>query len=324
MTKETCLQNFQQKLQEKFKGSQQEWWSNYIYHFSDIQNVVKILNSGKLYSRNKAIELGLMANDNANDEVIQHTQNQYKDYVRFYFRPKTPTQYINEGIIPLSEIYNNAHCPIPVFLLFDFVKILAQDEVLFSEGNIANRGAKIYNNLADLYHLEFDNIFHSAALPPENYRDHIKYCRHAEVLVKNELDVYNYLKLIVVRSQADKESLLYWLDDKAKQNLLRKIKVDSLGLFNHRWLSLEKVERQANKIIFHFENPQKKTYNIKMVAKRLTDDKIFRGKYMNFTEPRLSWNFDDDTLVDGLHIRLKVDNIMIYENIVKYIEDDII
>ena len=61
-----------------------------------------------------------------------------------------------------------------------------------------------------------------------------------------------------------------------------------------------------------------------MVAKRLTDDKIFRGKYMNFTEPRLSWNFDDDTLVDGLHIRLKVNNIIIYENIVKYIEDDII
>lgn len=324
MTKESYLQNFQKQLQEKFKGSQQEWWSNFIYHFSHINNIVKILNSGKLYSRNKAIELGLMANDNANDEVIQHTQNHYKDYARFYFRPKTPTQYRNEGIIPLTQVQNNAHCPVPVFLLFDFIKILLKDEVLFSEGNIANRGVRVYSDLGELVKLEFDNIFHSSALPLENYREHIIYCRHAEVLVKEELNVYDYLKLVVVRSQADKESLLFWLNAEARKQLDGKIKVDPLGLFNHRWLSLEKVELQANKIIFHFENPQRNVYNIKISAKRLTDGKIFKGVCMNFSTLRLNWDFNDNDLVDSLHIRLKVDNTIIYENIVQYIEDDII
>lgn len=324
MKKEIFLKAFQQNLQEKFRGSQQEWWSNYIYHFSHISNVIKILNCGKLYSRNKAIELGLMANDNAHDDVIQHTQNHYKDYARFYFRPKTPTQYINEGILPLAQVQNNAHCPVPVFLLFDFIKILSLDGILFSNGNIANKGAEIYTNLEDLEKLEFDNIFHSSALPQETYREHIKYCRHAEVLIKNELDVYNYLKLIVVRSQADKESLLYWLNDEAKRKLHGKIKVDSLGLFNHRWLSLEKVELQANKIIFHFENAQRKTYDIEAAAKRLTDNKIFSGASTSFNSNELHWNLDANTLVDGLHIRLKVDNIIIYENKIQYVEDDII
>lgn len=321
MKKEIFLKTFQHNLQEKFRGSQQEWWSNYIYHFSDISNVVKILNCGKLYSRNKAIVLGLMANDNAHDEVIQHTQNQYKDYARFYFRPKTPTQHINEGIIPLSEVHNNAHCPVPVFLLFDFIKILSLDNILFSNGNIANRGAEIYGNLADLEKLEFDNIFND---DNKNYHKHIIYCRHAEVLVKNELNVYDYLKLVVVRSQADKESLLYWLNDEAKIKLHGKIKVDSLGLFKHRWLSLEKVELQANKIIFHFENAQRKTYDVKVTAKKLTDNKIFSGVIAAFSSTKLHWNFDENTLVDGLHIRLKVDNTVIYENKIHYIEDDII
>ena len=325
MNKEIFLKTFQGTLQEKFKGSQQEWWSNFIYHFSDISNVVKILNCGKLYSRNKAIELGLMTNDNAHDDVIQHTQNHHKDYARFYFRPKTPTQYINEGILPLVEVKNNAHCPVPVFLLFDFIKILSLDGILFSNGNIANKGVEIYENLEDLEKLEFENIFHNDALPQKNYREHIKYCRHAEVLVKEKLEVYDYLKLVVVRSQADKESLLYWLDDNAKKNLQGKIKIDTSGrLFHHRWLSLEKVELQANKIIFHFENAQRKTYDIEVVAKRLTDNKIFSGVSTAFSSTELYWNFDENTLVDGLHIRLKVDNIIIYENKICYVEDDII
>lgn len=324
MKKEIFLKAFQQNLQEKFRGSQQEWWSKYIYHFSHIANVVEILNSGTLYSRNKAIELGLMANDNAHDDVIKHTQNYYKDYVRFYFRPKTPTQYINEGILPLSQVQNNAHCPVPVFLLFDFVKILSLDNVLFSNGNIANRGAEIYSNLVELKKLEFDNIFHSSALPQETYREHIKYCRHAEVLIKNELDVYNCLKLVVVRSQADKESLLYWLNDEAKKKLQGKIKIDSLSLFNHRWLSLESVESQANKIIFKFENVHQNTYNFQVSAKRLTDGKIFSGVCTNFRGTSLNWDFDDNAVVDGLYIRLKVDNTIIYENKIHYIEDDII
>ncbi|MDD3343762.1 MAG: DarT ssDNA thymidine ADP-ribosyltransferase family protein [Sulfurospirillaceae bacterium] len=324
MNKEIFLKTFQQSLQEKFKGSQQEWWSNYIYHFSHIKNIVEILNCGKLYSRNQAIKLGLMTNDNANDEVIQHTQHCYKDYVRFYFRPKTPTQYINEGIIPLSEVANNAHCPIPVFLLFDFVKILSQDDVLFSEGNIANRGVKIYNNLAELNNLEFNNIFHSAPLPQESYREHIKYCRHAEVLVKDELNVYDYLKLIVVRSQADKESLLFWLKDEARKKLYGKIKIDPLGLFNHRWLSLERVELQANKLIFHFENTQRKSYDVRVNGEKLTDGERFAGVKTSFSGTRLCWNFDANILVEGLHVILSVDNTIIYENEIKYIEDDII
>lgn len=50
-----------------------KWWSQYIYHFSDVNNVANILNTGFLYSRNRANSHSLMKNDNASQTVIDGT-----------------------------------------------------------------------------------------------------------------------------------------------------------------------------------------------------------------------------------------------------------
>lgn len=71
--------------------------AQFAYHYTDIHNAINILKEGKLYSRNLAIEKGLMVNDNASEEVISNTRSSVFDCVRLYFRPKTPTQYYNEG-----------------------------------------------------------------------------------------------------------------------------------------------------------------------------------------------------------------------------------
>jgi len=101
-----------------------------------VTNAVNILKEGKLYSRQDATKLGIMRNDNASRQVINMTNPEVMSYVRFYFRPLTPTQYHNEGYKPLEVRFNkdiNANVPVPVFFIFDLEKILAMQGSLFSD-----------------------------------------------------------------------------------------------------------------------------------------------------------------------------------------------
>lgn len=180
----------------------------YLYHFTDIENVVGILSSGFLYSRNAALHEGIMINDNASEEVIGITNEENKDYVRLYFRPKTPTQYRNEGIKSEHRSYEIlAHCPIPIFLLFDGEKVLSDSNTKFVEKNLALNPPK-KSRIDDLLKFDFDKIFHNG--PTGGDRDIIEK-RHAEVLIYEKYDLTN-LKLIVARSEAERETLLNMIE----------------------------------------------------------------------------------------------------------------
>ena len=54
MTKEKFLNKFKSEQKLKFNAGFQNWWTEFIFHYNDLHNIVSILNSGKLYSRNKA------------------------------------------------------------------------------------------------------------------------------------------------------------------------------------------------------------------------------------------------------------------------------
>ncbi len=231
MNREAFVEAFQVQLSKRFNAGYQSWWHKFLFHYSDISNIISILNSGKLYSRNKALELGLMQNDNADDDVIGNTGLSAKEYVRFYFGALTPTQYHNEGFKSKHTIQHNAHCPVPVFLLFDFVKLLAREDSRFSSGNIAASGVDIYNNIESLNQLEFENIYHRGSTYHESNPSHITYCRHAEVLIPDELNIYDCIEYVCVRSEAEKQTLLYHLDEDIKQKLEQKIRIHTNGLF---------------------------------------------------------------------------------------------
>jgi len=132
MERKRFVEEFQSQLATNFNVGYQNWWHKFLFHFTDIRNIISILNTGKLYSRNRALKLKLMKNDNADDDVIGNTGLRAKDYVRFYFGTKTPTPYHNEGFKPKYSVTHNAHCPVPVFLFFDFVKVLSREDSQFS------------------------------------------------------------------------------------------------------------------------------------------------------------------------------------------------
>ena len=114
------------------------WWPQFVYHFTDVRNAASILQSGSLYSRAEVMRLGLMQVDNASSEVVSQTRSERLKFARLYFRPRTPTQFRNEGIRPRGQQEMDAHCPVPVYFCFDALTTLAADDTLFSDGNMAS------------------------------------------------------------------------------------------------------------------------------------------------------------------------------------------
>jgi hypothetical protein len=270
-----------EELKKKTWLSNRKWWPDYLYHFTDILNAVNILKCGSLYSRNKAVDQAFMITDNASPDVISHTQEAYKDYVRLYFRPKTPTQYNNEGFRPtLFPGYLKAHCPIPIMFLFSPIPILSADETLFTDGNIASPGVNISDEVSFFLSLSFEDIYHNSSLYgfDQQRKSSIIYHRQSEILIKNELPLSN-LSQIFCRSQAEYETLRSLLPKKIWQKYSGKIGVDSKNsFFFAEWPFIQMVELQQKLITVLFNSPAVGPYNIKMEIRRNSDNQLFEWR----------------------------------------------
>lgn len=110
-----------------------KWWATHAFHFTALENVISILKCGVLYSRIEAEQNSLMQNENASRAVISMTDFDVLSYVRFYFRPLTPTQYYNEGYKHPQLRYDSqgANISIPVFLYLDLIAFCLTTKQLF-------------------------------------------------------------------------------------------------------------------------------------------------------------------------------------------------
>ena len=121
------ISDFVNSLRRKYS---QLWWPKYLFHYTDIENVGSILKNRCLYSRQKALQQQLLNVDCAGQEVLNYTNRDVMEYVRLYFRPKTPPLWHKEGFRPFDrsgEEFPEAHCPVPVYFLFDSKTILSLD-----------------------------------------------------------------------------------------------------------------------------------------------------------------------------------------------------
>ncbi|WP_424475372.1 DarT ssDNA thymidine ADP-ribosyltransferase family protein [Oceanobacillus kimchii] len=262
----------------------------YLYHFSDIENIVSIINTNYLASRNYALEHGLMKNDNASSEVINQTIDDNKNYVRFYFRPKTPTQYRNEGLKSNYKSYEfKAHCPVPIFLVFNSKKILGLKESKFVETNLA-LNPKICTSIDELEKFDFERIFHLGAT---NDREIFKK-RHAEVLLKDKCNL-DHLEFLVCRSYAEKETLLNLLGEK-NITLDKKVRVDSKGLFfNKERAYIESIKLENNRVEIQHSNFNSLTNQDNLYIEYIRID----------TDEKFSKNLNPSNINTPLILRLK-------------------
>jgi len=164
------------------------WWPRFIFHFTNINNAVSILESGKMLSRTRSETTGEMITDNASPIVMGQTEIRWKDYVRLYFRPRTPTQYNNEGFRPIAQRELNSHCPVPVYFMFNSKKLLSRENASFSKGSLATSNTTIFSDAKSFKEIPFHLVYHDDRIEPYE-RSSIVFHRHAEVVVPNELDL---------------------------------------------------------------------------------------------------------------------------------------
>ena len=242
---------------EAWLGSARRWWPDYLFHFTDIEKAISILKVGALLSRNETQARGLMATDNASPLIIGNTADEWTDYARLYFRPRTPTQYSNEGFRPPQQWYHqSAHCSMPIQFIFDSKAVLRRSDVHFTDGNLA-ANPNVLSTAADLEQIPFKSVYHDAAFHMSE-RNKIVFHKNAEVIVPNQLDL-GALRYIVCRSQAEYETFLYLLPQNVLMRWRDRIRIDNnrMPVFWKRWTYVESADLSSSRITLRFNESSK-------------------------------------------------------------------
>ena len=178
-----------------------KWWPNWLFRSDHIENAARILNSGKLLAQSAAEHDSLIVKDSGSPQHIAQLSSGHRDYVRLYFRPRTPTQYVNEGIRPKARIQYDAHMPVPIYLLFSSL-LLMRKGVFFTRGRLTSL-AEMGSSAKFLKDMKFADIYHDSGVrriePPICNIE----CQNSEVLVKGEL-LLDRVRHVVCRSAPDK------------------------------------------------------------------------------------------------------------------------
>lgn len=231
------------KLMEQYSN-----WKGKVYHFTHITNALEIINSQKILSRNKASGFS-----DAAGSVVgrRHTAH---NFARFYFRPRTPTQFYNECLgkdtnsgkngwtknsygewvevwksdFPKAKNLGLPKCPIPVFFQFDLQEVIIKmaDKCYASNGNMQTNWAKVYPLKEIISTFNFEDVYSSINNTSDNdWRTYINHSQQ-EFLIKDFFDFSELQKFkIIVRTKSDRMQLLGLLDE--NDPIRSKIVVDS-------------------------------------------------------------------------------------------------
>ena len=231
------------------------FWSRWLFRSDHVENAADILNSGRLRSR-AAAEVGdLIRVDSGSPRIVGQLSARHRNLVRLYFRPRTPTQYANEGIRPQGKIEYGAHMPVPVYLLFD-VSLLGEQGVRFTKGRLDD-GTPMGGSAEFLKSIAFADVYHDGGvgrLGGSNRRSEILNARHSEVVVENELGL-DQLTHVICRSAAERETLLNLLGDEARERWVKRIHVDEghRRMFEKRGTFVQRAElsSEASQFLFY-------------------------------------------------------------------------
>lgn len=302
---------------EWLRNTERSWWPRFLFHYTDILNAVQILSDGRLYSRTQAEQLQKLAVSSGSRQVLGHTDSDIRDCVRFYFRPKTPTQYQVEGVHSAHSLtqsaFPDAHCPVPVFLLFDAAAILALPEARFSDRGLGGKGYRFGSSLEAFRNLPWQKIYHNSRFDPQAERKIIAY-RNAEAIVPREVSL-DALRGICCRSEAEKDTLLHLLPQALRQRYRNKISATLRhALFFRQRTFIEEVSFLQD-IYVHFSPdtccPGPFHLRIEIEGKPLVH-------WKNFTVSQpfvLSWSLEG--IPKDAEVRIRLDECLVYAGAIR-------
>ena len=292
------------------------WWPDYVFHYTDLRNAVSILKDGRLLSRMRAETEGKLVVSSGSSSVLAGTGTWVKDCVRLYFRPLTPTQYWAEGIQSSATLarsrYRDAHCPVPVFFLFDSSEILTRADCKFADGGL-NKPSRVFTTARDLRNLPWEKIYHTDAIDPMHFEESdIAHRRNAEVIVPRELDL-DALCCIHCRSAAEKETLQHLLPLELRHRYQDRIMATTYRmLFYRRHTYIETVHLSSHSASFYFPSDTSAPGPFQLHVecdkpgfRHCDNPKFFAAKPLRLELPGL---------VSEYMIRLELDGHLAYEN----------
>jgi hypothetical protein len=290
-------------------GPARKWWPNYLFHFTDITNAVSILEGGKLVCRSQRP----MTKDIASSEIIDQTEQAWKNYVRLYFRPRTPTQFHNEGFRPLTDLGRlQAHCPMPVFFLFDAETLLTHETTRFSDGNVAVASPIVGKDAAFLEAIPFQKVYHDSWLDEAEKRS-IIYHRHAEVLVPSQLDLAA-LKWIACRTEAELRTLRELLSPRNWNRFAPRIKIRRQLFYRSRTF-VEEAELEQQKVTLQFNRSSTTPgpFSVRLDIKNLDSGKSYFWMSGQYTANRtLRVAIPQLTNPTSYEVRLTLDGLIAF------------
>ncbi len=259
-----------------------------------------------------ALAKGRMLSDAASPDVIAHTKDMWKDHVRLYFRPRTPTQYNSEGIRPAGQYGRGSCCPIPIVMLFSSRDILTLAATRFSAGGLAASNADVGEDASFLRSIPFEKVYHDESFFPEERSAYV-FHRHAEVIYPRELDL-SALRAIYCRTTAERETLLSLLTPTATKRWSKSIGLSSKhGLHFRQWTFLERVALDSAAVELSF-NPSTHSpgpFKVELEIKSGDNKFLWRADQFNArgrTTIKIAGN------LRSYEIRIHLDGSLIYRN----------
>ncbi len=220
-------------------------WPSRLFHHAPLENAVSILQQGFIRARNDP-ENNLPL-DVAGADIINLRDHAHNS-VRFYFRPRTPTQFHVEGVRKVEDCRDfDVHAPILVMFVFKAKPILTAPGTRFSDENMQRGSAILGENNEFFQTIPFAKVYHEGGLCGD--RSIIAH-RCAEVLSNSPLPLDGNLQWIYCRSEAERQTLLFNLGATADQWSDRIRVSDDIKVF-HRLLSyVEHVHLSSKGIVY--------------------------------------------------------------------------
>lgn len=287
-------------------------WPECLFHHAPFENAVSILSTGMLRSRNDPANP--RPRDVAAREVNQAREHAH-DWVRLYFRPKTPTQFSIEGIRKPGECKygEGAHAPILVMLVLDAHQILTHPDIRFCDRNMQRGNAVPGNDEAYFAAIPFAKVFHEG---PTGGDDKIIQHRCAEVLPSSPLDLDQCLRAVYFRSEPERDTVLHALGPNRQRWLQRCFVSDALKVFEKKFSFVQEISLTREGVVFTL-NPRSDRQNV-AVRISISDEAgrsvaKFYSASLAAAPPQGRWIYNH-AFPDGIYlVRVEIDGQLAYQ-----------
>jgi hypothetical protein len=296
-------------------------WPAYLYRHEPVENAAKILRDGVLLSR--SLSSGIRPRDIAGSEVIS-ADDRAHGFARLYFRPRNPTQYHVEGVRKRHEYWrneSNAHAPVLIMLLFDARKILTLDNVEFSDGNMQSIRSTTSKHEKFFQNIDFGRVYHYGNLGGD--RDLIR-ARCAEILVPGRLRLDGFLRHVMCRSQAERQTLIHALGSEAPRWSSKISVSNDTTVFEKTYTYVESVVLHPNRIVFRLKpRPDRAEIKFAMRVLDLEDDSFrIHGPFTLAATPPSggAWFVKQDLTGRTYRVQVKLEDCLAYDSVLNLTE----